>query len=291
MRRFIIIAATLLCGLLVESRLSAQDIILTTDNELISAVISEIGDNDIVYKKTANPEGPNYRINLSRVVKIKFANGTEQVFNQNTQAQPQNPEQVLFQPYAQPVTPVEETPVDWRHSFLHFYYWRVGFQLGNAYVPEEKYTYRTKLSYDILDDNRWIFPSNFTLSGLLGVSGRGAKFNDGDVFFDTHGLLFGVRPGYTVRFNPSLRISLMAGPYVYGDLWGRILSEGGDYLSVWNITDWNNFDVGVSAGFSLGISSFMEVYFEYRRGFLSFVKESDRHRYSSVYCFGVGFDF
>ena len=296
----------MLCGLFVSSRLSAQDIILTTDDEIISAVISEIGDDSIVYKKADNPDGPNFRINTSRVVKIQFANGTTQEFNNKSQSNKQ-PEQVLFQPYAQPNNnqyyapqpqqqyaqqpAVEETPVDWRHVPLAFYYWRIGMQLGNASVPSIKYTYPTKVSYDILDEFRVITSSNFTLSTVIGISGRSAKFDDGENFFDTHGLMLGVRPGYTIRFTESLRISIMAGGYIHGDLWGKVMSAENNYLSVWNITNWNHFDAGISAGLSFGISTFMEVYFEYKKGFVSYIKDSTMPEYSSTYCFGLGFDF
>ena len=309
MKRLIIVAATLLCGLFVESRLSAQDIILTTDNELISAVISEIGDESIVYKKADNPDGPNFRINTSRVVKIQFANGTTQEFNNK------QPEQVLFQPYAQPnnqyhapqsqygalsqqqyATPapqqqVQEEPVDWKHEPLAFYYWRIGMQVGCASIPSLNTTFPSKISYDILDDIRIIMPSSFTLSALIGVSGRSSKFDDGTNYFDTHGLLFGVRPGYTVRFFPTLRLSVMAGPYISGDLWGKVQNVDGDYVSVWNIKDWNHFDTGIAVGASLGLASILEIYFEYRRGFISYIKKSDFPGYSNVFAFGVGFDF
>lgn len=77
-------AAMLLCGI----KANAQDIILTNDGQIITAVISEISDADIVYKSFDNQEGPNYRIATSKVQKIRFSNGTEQVF-----AQPEQPAQ------------------------------------------------------------------------------------------------------------------------------------------------------------------------------------------------------
>lgn len=101
MKRLVIAIAFVLGGLLLGTKVSAQDIILTTDNEIISAVISEIGDDSIVYKKADNPEGPNYRISTSRVIKIQFSNGTEQSFSQSAQTpvQQRGPVQPGYSPY------------------------------------------------------------------------------------------------------------------------------------------------------------------------------------------------
>ena len=107
MKKLVIVIAAILGGLLLCSKMSAQDIILTSDSEIISAVITEIGDDSIVYKKADNPDGPNFRINTSRVVKIQFANGTEQVFNaapvatQQSQVRQQNAPQA-YSPYNSP---------------------------------------------------------------------------------------------------------------------------------------------------------------------------------------------
>lgn len=106
MKKLVIIIAAILGGMLLCAKMSAQDIILTTDSEIISAVITEIGDDSIVYKKADNPDGPNFKINTSRVVKIQFANGTEQVFSQQAPSQvPQQQypvQQQAYSPYSTP---------------------------------------------------------------------------------------------------------------------------------------------------------------------------------------------
>lgn len=63
------------------SSLSAQDIILTKDSDMIEADVQEISDDFVTYKAFNNQDGPIYRIATSKVVKIKFKNGTEQTFN------------------------------------------------------------------------------------------------------------------------------------------------------------------------------------------------------------------
>ena len=74
----ILVAATAM--LLCAFNASAQDVILTRDGQIITAVVSEISDAEIVYKTFDNQEGPNYKIATANVQKIRFANGTEQVF-------------------------------------------------------------------------------------------------------------------------------------------------------------------------------------------------------------------
>ena len=61
-----------LCG-----KAFAQDVIHTLDGRSIEAIVLEINDNDIIYKTFDNPEGPDYRLSVSRVTRIVFQNGTE----------------------------------------------------------------------------------------------------------------------------------------------------------------------------------------------------------------------
>lgn len=66
--------------LLCAGKAQAQDIILTHEGELIMAVVTEINDAEIVYKAFDNQQGPNYKIAIAKVQKIRFSNGTEQAF-------------------------------------------------------------------------------------------------------------------------------------------------------------------------------------------------------------------
>ena len=62
----------------------AQDIIRTIDGRSIEAKVLEINDNDIIYKTFDNPDGPDYRLSISRVARIVFQNGTEKSFAPST---------------------------------------------------------------------------------------------------------------------------------------------------------------------------------------------------------------
>jgi len=80
MKRITLIATIIFTYLFVN----AQDIIYKTDGTEIKAKIIEVNINDIKYKKYENPEGPLYTVNKSELFKIKFENGTQEVFNKSS---------------------------------------------------------------------------------------------------------------------------------------------------------------------------------------------------------------
>jgi hypothetical protein len=61
--------------------LNAQDLIIKKNGDEINAKVQEVGVTEIKYIKTDNPEGPTFSILKSDVFMIKFANGTKEVFN------------------------------------------------------------------------------------------------------------------------------------------------------------------------------------------------------------------
>ena len=60
----------------------AQDVITLKDGKEIIALVYEIGDIDVKYKKIDNPDGPNYVLKKSEIVKVKYANGSEDIFSE-----------------------------------------------------------------------------------------------------------------------------------------------------------------------------------------------------------------
>ena len=62
----------------------AQDIIHTVDLRSIEANVLEITDDYVRYKTFDNLEGPDYRMSVSRIIRIVFENGTEKVFTQTS---------------------------------------------------------------------------------------------------------------------------------------------------------------------------------------------------------------
>lgn len=62
---------TLLCQLSAIS----QDIVVLKDGTVIKAIVKEVGESEIAYKKYSNPNGPNYRVNTSKILSIAYQNG------------------------------------------------------------------------------------------------------------------------------------------------------------------------------------------------------------------------
>jgi len=58
----------------------AQDVITLKNGNDLQALVQEIGETDIKYKKVDNPNGPNYTLKKSEILMIKYANGSKDVF-------------------------------------------------------------------------------------------------------------------------------------------------------------------------------------------------------------------
>ena len=58
----------------------AQDVITLKNAEEIQAIVQEIGEVEIKYKKFENPNGPNYILKKSEIFTIKYENGSRDVF-------------------------------------------------------------------------------------------------------------------------------------------------------------------------------------------------------------------
>jgi len=66
----------------------AQDIITLKNGNDIQALVQEIGELEVKYKKFDNPNGPNYTLKKSEIFMIRYANGSKDVFNKVTDNQP-----------------------------------------------------------------------------------------------------------------------------------------------------------------------------------------------------------
>src|SRR3954471_4014857 len=68
----------LLClsAVFIVSNTFAQDQIYKRNGEVIEGKVTEVGTRTISYKKTDNPDGPNYVIDKMMVDKVEYENGT-----------------------------------------------------------------------------------------------------------------------------------------------------------------------------------------------------------------------
>ena len=75
---FIILLAIIGFGISV----SAQDVITLKNGTDINALVQEIGDVEIKYKKFDIPSGPNYTLKKSEILLIRYENGSKDIFSE-----------------------------------------------------------------------------------------------------------------------------------------------------------------------------------------------------------------
>lgn len=104
MRRIPILVLVLLVSLVC---FAANDILIKRNSEKIEAIIQEVSDIEVKYKKASNPAGPTYIVKLSELATIVYANGEVQAIPESAQsAQPaQQPQQQQVQPQQQQAQP------------------------------------------------------------------------------------------------------------------------------------------------------------------------------------------
>lgn len=73
--------------LLLACVLNAQDIITKNDGTDIQAKVLEVGQSQVSYKKTSNPDGPTYTIGVSDILMITYENGEREMYNTANEAQ------------------------------------------------------------------------------------------------------------------------------------------------------------------------------------------------------------
>lgn len=88
MQKFYILLIALLCSIL--NVLAANDLIIKTNSEKIEALIQEVSETEVRYKKADNPNGPVFIIKSSEISTIIYANGEVQAMT-STQPQTQVP--------------------------------------------------------------------------------------------------------------------------------------------------------------------------------------------------------
>ena len=104
MKKLSILAIAIVCSVMNVIAAANHDLIIKTNSEKIEALIQEVSDTEVRYKKVNNPTGPVYIVKTADISTIIFANGEVQVMEQKaaTQSQPQT------QPQPQPQTRTQE---------------------------------------------------------------------------------------------------------------------------------------------------------------------------------------
>lgn len=74
----------LFCAVALISSAYSQDYIMKKNGEEIKAIISEVGQSEVKYKKHDLPNGPVFTILKSDIFMIRYENGSKDVFNEMT---------------------------------------------------------------------------------------------------------------------------------------------------------------------------------------------------------------
>ena len=83
----------------------AKDVIITHDAEKINAIVTEVSETEVKYKKVDNPNGPTFVIATSKIASIMYQNGEVQTFKGAAQpATPQNAQAVQYYNTQQSIT-------------------------------------------------------------------------------------------------------------------------------------------------------------------------------------------
>ncbi len=88
MKKILTLTFALLCMVSVFAA-SNVDIIIKTNSEKIEALIQEVSDSEIKYKKANNPNGPMFIVKTDDVASIIYANGEVQAIEHKAQPAPQ----------------------------------------------------------------------------------------------------------------------------------------------------------------------------------------------------------
>ncbi|MDR0231199.1 MAG: hypothetical protein LBI82_03675 [Dysgonamonadaceae bacterium] len=163
----------------------AQDIITLKDGKEIIALVYEIGDIDVMYKKIDNPNGPNYTLKISEIFMIEYANGSKDVFADTTKPAPvvenaQSKENLSLE-HRKTLATTEETVKPYRFRMY------LGIGSGHSYGPVgysmEARFYQFGLHggvgyYPNLDSPAWsigakaYFWKNLYFDSMIGVIGH-----------------------------------------------------------------------------------------------------------------------
>ena len=78
-----------------QDMITAPDIITLRDGEVIEALVKEVGEVEVRYKNFDNPNGPFHTLKRWEIFKIKYGNGSEEVFKDDESAFTPEPAPVI----------------------------------------------------------------------------------------------------------------------------------------------------------------------------------------------------
>lgn len=161
---------------------SAQDIIVTTDGDAISAKVLELTDTSIKYKNFGNQQGPTFELPVSQVKTLIYENGRKVTFESQATQQVTQP----TQPNPQPQTTSNQTR---SYSQMQQQTAKSDADLMRQYKTafSDPYSKAKKLR-----TIGWVGGSVFFLSGVIAAAVTAEDTSDSDFFlYGGTGLIVG----------------------------------------------------------------------------------------------------
>lgn len=125
MKRF----SSILVLLCIAVSLFATDIIILKNSTRIDAVIQEVSQSEVKYKKASSPNGPSFILSTSEIVSIVYDNGEVQTFDNNSQQQSYDNQQQSYNNNRQSNNPQNSTLVlrdaeKWSSFTINYSYYK-----------------------------------------------------------------------------------------------------------------------------------------------------------------------
>jgi hypothetical protein len=163
--------------LISQSKVQAnvKDIITLKSGEDIQALVQEVGDVDVKYKRFDNPNGPNYTLKKSEIFSITYANGSKDVFADTAKPQEAKIEQSIQPSQAQdyyagvPIVRVKRSEYIFEGTIKKMDDTELTAYL-REYCPVAYRTFTAGLAKRKSGNNVCIFGSIFAIGGSIGMS-------------------------------------------------------------------------------------------------------------------------
>jgi opacity protein-like surface antigen len=283
----------------VAAMASAQDIIVTTKSEKITAKITEIEVDVVKYKKYDNQDGPTYTIRKADIASIMYKNGQVEVFEQSQQAQqPQGVEK--NQPASQKTKPVSEKG---KSSYELPYKFRVGgiagLNLAKYSVPDEVPNMKSKAGMRLGLTGEYSLMKYVAIAPELVFAQKGmmAKTKEDDYWakysyrFSYLEIPINVVGRYFL--NKDLGIYAIAGPCFSFALAKSIAykdSEGESEKEKLENEGFNSFDFGLTFGAGAEYKNIF-LRLQYEVGLVNILKDSDGKWANRNFNISIGYYF
>lgn len=97
MKRNLLLSVIFFLSINIFTSLWSQDIIIMRDGSEMNAVVTEIGTNEVKYKKFDNRNGPTYSVSKNDIFLIKYQNGEKDIFEETDAKQEAKNEKDSYQ--------------------------------------------------------------------------------------------------------------------------------------------------------------------------------------------------